>query len=76
MARGIIRNTTKLKWDKSDKVFICGGMEEGITPHIAEHYLNAKVLNPVFKNGSVVKVYSPIFANAIGFYLVSKGAFG
>lgn len=76
MARGIIRNTTKLKWDKSDKVFVCGGMAEGITQHIAEHYLNAKILNPVFKNGSEVKVYSPIFANAIGFYSIAKGAFG
>lgn len=75
MAQGIIRNTTKLKWGKLDKVYICGGVSEGIKPFIAEHYKNAEILNPTFKIGTEVKIYSPIYSNAIGFYMIGKGAF-
>lgn len=76
IARGIIRNTTKMKWNKSDKVLICGGIAEGIAPYIAEHYQNAEALIPTFHNGREVKVFSPVFANAVGFYAIGKGAFG
>ena len=76
IARGIIRNTTRLKWNKSDKVLICGGTSEGIAPFIIEHYHNAEVLTPVFKNGSEVKIFNSVFANAVGFYAIGKGAFG
>jgi plasmid segregation protein ParM len=76
MARGIIRNTTKLKWNKSDKVLICGGIAEGIAPYIIEHYPNAEILKPTFVNGREVKILSPVFANAVGFYAIAKGAFG
>ena len=75
-AHGIIRNTTKLKWQKSAKVYVCGGVAEDIMPTIAEHYSNAKVLNPTNRYGKEVKIYSPIYANAIGFYAIARGAFG
>lgn len=75
IARGIIRSTTRLKWNKSDEVFICGGISEGIALYIVEHYQNAKVLNPQFVNRNGVKIYSPVFANAVGFYAIGKGAF-
>ena len=76
MARGIIRNTTRLKWNKTDNILVCGGISEGITPHLVEHYPNTKVLSPAFKNGNEVKILSPVFANAVGFYCIAKGAFG
>ncbi|WP_274307009.1 ParM/StbA family protein [Solibacillus daqui] len=76
LASGIIRNTTRLKWNKSDRVLVCGGISEGIIQLIAEHYPNAHILNPVSKIGSEVKFLSPIYANAAGFYAIAKGAFG
>lgn len=76
IARGVIRGTTKLKWSKSDNILICGGISEGIAPFIVEHYPNAQILNPTFANGREVKFLAPVFANAVGFYAIAKGAFG
>lgn len=76
IALGIARNTTKLKWHKLDKVYICGGMAEEITPAISKHYPQARVLIPSYKQGGVVKVFKSIYANAIGFYIIGKGAYG
>lgn len=75
VARHIIRNTTKLKWQKSDKVFICGGASEGIAPYIIEHYSNAELLLPQLPNGNSIQILSPTFANAVGFYVIGNGAF-
>jgi len=75
MANGIIRNTTKLKWGKADKVFICGGAASSIAPFIKEHYTNAELLTPQLIEGNNVKIYEPVFANAVGFYAIAKGAF-
>lgn len=76
MARGIIRNTTKLKWNKRDKVLICGGISEGIAPFIIEHYSNAEIMEPKLQRGNGVTKLHPVFANAAGFYELAKGAYG
>ncbi|PZX07882.1 plasmid segregation protein ParM [Psychrobacillus insolitus] len=76
IARGIIRNTTKLKWNKNDKVLICGGIAEGIAPHLIEHYHNAEILVPELVRGNGVTKLHPVFANAVGFYALAEGAFG
>ena len=75
IARGIIRNTTKLKWSKSDTVLICGGISEGIYQYIKEHYINAEIINPTIQRGNGVTPLHPVFANAVGFYAIAKGAF-
>ena len=75
IAHGIIRNTTKLKWNKADKVYICGGASGSIAPHIKEHYTNAELLTPQLIEGNEVKIFEPVFANAVGFYAIAKGAF-
>src|SRR5690606_40665638 len=49
VARGIIRNTTQLKWGKQDTVYVCGGIANDILPFIAAHYANAKTLQPVLQ---------------------------
>lgn len=76
IARGIIRNTTKLKWNKNDKILICGGITEGIAPYIIEHYINAEIINPTIHRGNGVTTLHPVFSNAVGFYAIAKGAFG
>lgn len=76
IARGIIRNTTKLKWHKNDKVYICGGISEGISPFLSEHYTNAEVLVPGVNRGDGYFVLHPVYANAVGFYTLAKGAYG
>ncbi len=77
IARGIKNKTTELKWKKTDKVFVCGGVAEEILPHIAEHYQMAQVLVPQYRKGEGrVTHLQPVFANAVGFYELAKGAFG
>lgn len=76
IARGIIGNTDKLKWSKDDKVLICGGIAEGITPFLSEHYHNAEILVPGMNRGEGLSTYHPVYANAVGFYVLAKGAYG
>lgn len=76
IARGIIRNTTKLKWGKNDRILICGGITEGVSSYIKEHYTNAEIINPTIQRGNGVTQLHPVFANAVGFYAIAKGAFG
>ena len=75
VARGIIGNIDKLKWNKDDKVFICGGIAEGITPYLSEHYPNAEILKPNMNRGDSLSTLHPVYANAVGFYELAKGAF-
>ena len=76
IARGIIGNTTKLKWKKDDKILICGGTTEGIAPYLSEHYHNAEILVPSMNRGEGVSTLHPVYANAAGFYVLAKGAYG
>lgn len=76
IARGVIRNTTKLKWNKNDTVLICGGISEVIAPYIIEHYSNAKVMEPELTRGNGVIKLHPVFSNAVGYYELAKGAYG
>jgi plasmid segregation protein ParM len=76
VARGIIRSTTQLKWDRDDTVLICGGIAEGIAPYIAEHYTNTEILIPGLKGGGGLIGLHPVYANAAGFFVLAKGAFG
>lgn len=76
IARGIIRSTTSLKWDRGDKIDICGGITEGIAPLISEHYFNAEILKPIISRGGVKTTLHPVFANSVGLYELAKGAFG
>lgn len=75
IARGIIRNTTKLKWQKSDPIFVCGGIAEQIAPFIKEHYEKTNILRPQYKYHNGFKLLHPVYANAVGFYQIAKGVF-
>jgi hypothetical protein len=72
MARGIIRNTSSLKWQKNDVIWVCGGIAEQITPFIQLHYPNAVLLTP---NLSGVMRLKPVFSNACGYYDLAKRVF-
>lgn len=63
MANGIIRNVSKLKWQKHERVLVCGGAADAVTPYLQSHFPNAELM----------KEY--IYANALGFYTLSQGAF-
>ena len=75
IAQGIIRRTTELKWNKSDKVLICGGSAEGIFHHLVKHFSNAEILKPKYKSRNGVELLNPIYANANAFYEIAKGVF-
>ena len=44
IARGVIRSTTELKWQRADKVYVCGGVTEELLPLISAHYPAAQAL--------------------------------
>lgn len=68
MSRGIAAELIK-KWGKDDLILVAGGIAEQITPHLKEYFKNARVISP--KNQ-----VKPVFANALGFYLLGVGAYG
>ncbi|MEK3935899.1 hypothetical protein MKY41_11280 [Sporosarcina sp. FSL W7-1349] len=76
VARGIVRATTRLKWNRNDSVYICGGIAREILPCIASHYVNARILQPILDEKGFVTVAEPVFSNAIGFYKLAKGVLG
>lgn len=75
IARGIIRGTTKLKWDKNDQVLICGGIAKEILSFIVKHYPSAHLLQPLLQSGNKVTIADPVFSNAIGFYNLARKKF-
>lgn len=75
MTRGIIQSSTKLKWKKEDNILVCGGIANIILPYIKKHYINAEVLRPQLKRDHDILQVKPVFANAVGFYHLAKGAF-
>lgn len=75
LARGIIRGASRLKWNKNDLIYICGGSAEKLLAHIQSHYPNTSVLYPIsHEYGNATKV-SPTFSNCIGFYKIAKASF-
>lgn len=76
MARGIIQNTTRLKWHKGDLILVCGGVADRIAMHIKSHFGNVEVLNPHFVCQGSTTVAHPVYANAIGFYNIATGVYG
>lgn len=76
VASGIIRGTTRLKYKKSDEVLLCGGIAKEMLPFISSHYQNAKLLQPILKSKNNIEVCEPVYANAVGFYMLACGAFG
>lgn len=76
VARAIVRATTRLKWDKNDRVLLCGGIAKEILPYIASHYMNTRLIQPLLRSDNNTKVCEPVFANAVGFYMLARGAFG
>ncbi len=75
VARGIIRNTSRLKWHRNDSVYVCGGIAKDMLPFIQSHYGSAQLLQPMLQEGNTVTVADPVYANSIGFYKLAKGAF-
>src|SRR5690606_17250244 len=51
VASGVIRNTTKLKWDRADNVRVCGGIATDMIPYIQEYYTNAQLVQPTLQEG-------------------------
>lgn len=74
-ARGVIRQTTKLKWSRNDRVLVCGGSAELILPYLKAHYTHAELLQPQLQAGHSFYVLKPVFANAAGFYNLARNAF-
>lgn len=77
LARGIVRATTLLKWDREDKVYVCGGVAEEVVCFIRGQYKNAVELTPkLVDNYGSIKELEPIYANAVGFYELAKMVYG
>lgn len=72
VANGIIRATTKLRWERNDSVHVCGGVASDALPFIQNHYPSAQIVQPLLQMDNGVEIASPVFANAIGFYELAK----
>ena len=75
-ARGIIRSTTSLKWKRSDKVFLCGGIADELLPYIAFHYDKVRAVTPVLEKHNGREILTPLYANAVGFYVIAGMKYG
>lgn len=73
---GIVRGTSRLKYDKKNEVLLCGGIAKEIFPYIASHYPKTKLIQPILATREGIKICEPVYANAVGFYMLAKKAFG
>lgn len=76
IVRGIIRSTTQLKWQREDKVYVCGGVTDELLPMLARHYPKAQAFIPQLNAHDGVQAHLPTFANAIGFYEIARLTYG
>lgn len=72
IASGIIRATTKLRWKRTAKVYVCGGVANDILPFLKDHFTTAQVLQPYLKRLDGVELVSPVYANAVGNYELAR----
>ena len=75
IARAIYQQATKLKWHNHDLVQLCGGAANKLLPHFQKHFPNIDLLQPRLKRQFDLIALDPIYANAVGFYTLSRGAF-
>lgn len=76
ISRGVIQSATRLRWEKHDKVYLCGGSASELLPLISDHFTNAEVLMPKLNTHNGEESQLPLYANAVGFYEIAKLAFG
>lgn len=74
MARAICAELLK-KWKKQDNVDVCGGDAEKFVQHIQKHFPRAKVLRPMLNIDGTAKPVHPVYANAIGNYMIARGVY-
>lgn len=72
IARGIIQETTRLRWERNDMVHVCGGVASEVIHYIKKHYANAELVQPLLKTHNGIEVTNPSFANAVGFYEIGR----
>jgi len=70
-----VATTALKKWEVDDCILVVGGGAETLINHLQEYFFNIEVLNPKIRNGSIIKEFKPIYANAIGFYTIAKKVF-
>jgi plasmid segregation protein ParM len=71
IAEGIADEAT-MKWNLNDTVYVVGGGAKKLIEHLKAHFTNCELLHPILND----RLYSPIFANAIGFYEVGRKIYG
>jgi len=75
ISRAIFQQATKLKWNKNDTVYVCGGVTLLLLPFIQNYFVNVIALQPKLKREYDTLVLEPTYANAVGFYNIAKGVF-
>lgn len=77
VARLVISATSTLKWRKTDKVFVCGGVANELLPHLTHHFSDVQTLVPHLQMKSdAYETLAPDYANAVGFYELARLNFG
>ncbi|MDP5274368.1 ParM/StbA family protein [Chengkuizengella axinellae] len=74
IARAIAAETLK-KWDSKDELYLAGGIARELQPEFEKYYRNVNVINPTYKAGASTRMLHPVYANAVGFYHLARGAY-
>jgi plasmid segregation protein ParM len=75
VANEIVRSSTSLGWEKDATVLVCGGSAEVLLPYIQTYYKNADIIYPVITEDRSPIVLHPMYANAVGYYNIGRGAY-
>lgn len=75
ISRAIFQQSTKLKWNKNDKILLCGGPTAIMLEPLQQHFANIELLQPKLKRQYDLIQLEPVYANATGFYNLAKGVF-
>lgn len=76
IARAVSRDITQIRWRKDDPIFVCGGSANELLPYFASHLSTVRTLLPqLASHDGSMAIYSPAYANAVGFYKLAELAF-
>lgn len=76
IARGVIRSSTRLKWNKDDEVLVCGGVTNEIIPLLKTHFTNVQPIMPKLNTHEGVQIPLSTYSNAVGFYEIARLTYG
>ena len=78
MTKAIYSRCYRRKWRPAEKVKIVGGRASAFVTPFAQYFDNVSALSPKLptSSNSKIRLLSPIYANAVGFYNIAEAVYG